>query len=53
MSAVRIAGIILVAVGIAVHLYVARKVPRFRVFIIVGAILEAIGVTILATLRGA
>jgi hypothetical protein len=52
MIGVRIAGIILVAAGIVVHLYVARRAPRFRVFIVFGAILEAIGVTILATLRG-
>lgn len=52
MSGWRIAGVVLVAIGLFVHAYVARKAPRFRKLIIVGAFFEALGVTILATLRG-
>ena len=52
MSLLRLLGIALVAVGIGVHVYVARKVPSFRWVIVSAALLEAIGVTILATLRG-
>jgi len=52
MSLLRLLGFALVGIGIGIHAYVARKVPSFRWVIVSGALLEAIGVTILATQRG-
>lgn len=51
MSGLKIAGVILVGGGLVLHAYVARKAPRFRGYIIAGAVLEAIGVSILAAVR--
>ncbi len=47
----RVIGVIIAAAGVGVHIYVARKYPPVRLLVIGGAILEAIGVTILAATR--
>ncbi len=51
MSWARVVGVIVAVSGVGVHLYIARKYPQVRWLIAGGAILEAIGVTILAVTR--
>lgn len=51
MSGVRIVGVVIAAVGVGVHVYIARRYPSIRWLVAGGAALEAIGVTVLATTR--
>jgi len=51
MSLVRVVGVVIAAVGVGVHLYVARKYPPVRWLVAGGAVLEAIGLTVVAATR--
>jgi hypothetical protein len=47
----RAIGVVIAAVGVGVHVYIARKYPPIRWLVAGGAVLEAIGVTVLAATR--
>ncbi len=51
MSWQRIVGVVIAAAGVGMHIYVARRYPSVRWLVVGGAVLEAIGVTVLATFR--
>ncbi|HUW24661.1 MAG TPA: hypothetical protein VMW04_03480 [Patescibacteria group bacterium] len=51
MSWVRVVGVVIAAVGVGVHVYIARRYPPIRWLVTGGAVLEAIGVTVLAATR--
>ncbi len=51
MSGIRIVGILIALAGVAAHVYVARRCRPLRWFIVGGAVLELIGVSILAATR--